>query len=220
MKKLSAVLAIVLVLALLTPAALAAGTQTTPVVYGLKVERGYNVSFKTASGSAVETATGTVGTSTGTVYKGAAKLELSFSGAEGVQYAVFLLKDNTVPTQSSIKYIDQSSGSNIKFTVYPNNLSETGDYKLYVSSTSTGYVKVASFSVTSDWTEAEYVLGDVNGDGKIDAIDALMVLQASVGLISLTSTEYQAANVIVDNTVDAIDALAILQKSVGLDAGF
>ena len=51
MKKLSAVLAIVLAVMLLTTAALAAGTQTTPVVYGLSVEGGYSVSFKTADGS-------------------------------------------------------------------------------------------------------------------------------------------------------------------------
>ena len=44
MKKLSAVLAIVLALTLLTPAALAAGAQTTPVVYNLSVVSGYSVS--------------------------------------------------------------------------------------------------------------------------------------------------------------------------------
>ena len=52
MKKLSAVLAIVLALTLLTPAALAAGAQTTPVVYNLSVVSGYSVSFKTASDAA------------------------------------------------------------------------------------------------------------------------------------------------------------------------
>lgn len=216
MKKLSAVLAIVLAVMLLTTAALAAGTQTTPVVYGLNVESSYIVSFKTADGSAVETATGTVGTSTGTVYKGAAKLELSFSGAEGVQYAVFLLKDNTVPTQSSIKYIDQSSGSNIKFTVYPNNLSETGDYKLYVSSTSTGYVKVASFSVTSDWTEAEYVLGDVNMDGSVTSADASQVLQHAAQLITLDGNGLLAAKVNSGTGPTSADAALILQYAAQL----
>lgn len=220
MKKLSAVLAIVLVVMLLTTAALAAGTQTTPVVYGLSVQSGYSVSFKTESGAAAGTATGTVGTSTGTVYKDAAKLELSFTGEDGEQYAVFLLKGSEVPTQGSIKYIDQTEGSNVKFTVYPYDLSETGSYGLYVSSTSAGYKQVATFGVTDNWEEAPYTLGDVDGDGSISAIDALMVLQAAVGSISLTSTEYQAANVIADGKLDAIDALAILQKSVGLDAGF
>lgn len=220
MKKLSAVLAIVLALTLLTPAALASGAQTTPVVYGLSVESGYSVSFKTADGAAAGTATGTVGNSTGTVYKDAAKLELSFTGTPGEQYAVFLLKDSTVPTQGSIKYIDQTEGSSVKFTVYPYDLSETGEYRLYVSSTSTEYKLVASFSVTSSWEEAPYVLGDVNGDNAVNSVDALYVLQYNAYLIELNDTQKKAADVNSDNAINSVDALLILQKNAGYDVGF
>lgn len=222
MKKLSAVLAIVLALTLLTPAALASGAQTTPVVYGLSVESGYSVSFKTESGAAAGTATGTVGTSTGTVYKDAAKLELSFTGNAGEQYAVFLLKGSEVPTQGSIKYIDQTEGSNVKFTVYPYDLSETGSYGLYVSSTNMGYTKVAEFSVTDSWEEAPYVLGDVNMDGAIDSRDALLILQYSVDPVThpLNQTQMLAANVNKDNAINSRDALLVLQKSVGMEVGF
>lgn len=220
MKKLSAVLAILLALTLLTPAALASGAQTTPVVYGLSVESGYSVSFKTADGAAAGTATGTVGNSTGTVYKGAAKLELSFSGEDGVQYAVFLLKGSEVPTQGSIKYIDQTEGSNVKFTVYPYDLSETGSYGLYVSSTSAGYKQVATFSVTSSWEEAPYVLGDVNGDNAVNSVDALYVLQYNAYLIELNDTQKKAADVNSDNAINSVDALLILQKNAGYDVGF
>lgn len=222
MKKLSAVLAIVLVVMLLTTAALAAGTQTTPVVYGLSVQSGYSVSFKTESGAAAGTATGTVGTSTGTVYKDAAKLELSFTGNAGEQYAVFLLKGSEVPTQGSIKYIDQTEGSNVKFTVYPYDLSETGSYGLYVSSTNMGYTKVAEFSVTDSWEEAPYVLGDVNMDGAIDSRDALLILQYSVDPVThpLNQTQMLAANVNKDNAINSRDALLVLQKSVGMEVGF
>lgn len=216
MKKLSAVLAIVLAVMLLTTAALAAGTQTTPVVYGLSVQSGYSVSFKTADGSVAGTATGIVGGSTGTVYKDAAKLELSFTGTPGEQYAVFLLKDSTVPTQGSIKYIDQTEGTSVRFTVYPYDLSEAGSYGLYVSSTSTGYKLVASFGVTSSWEEAPYVLGDVDGDGVVGAADASLVLQHSVGLIQLTGNELAAAKVYDGTGPNAGDASLILQYSVGL----
>lgn len=211
MKKLSAVLAILLALTLLTTAALASGAQTTPVVYGLSVESGYSVSFKTADGAAAGTATGTVGTSTGTVYKGAAKLELSFSGEDGVQYAVFLLKGSEVPTQSSIRYIDQTEGTSVKFTVYPYDLSETGEYKLYVSSTSTGYKLVASFSVTDNWEEAPYTLGDVDMDGRITASDASLVLQYVAKQITLTDTQLAAAKVNDGTLLTAADASLILQ---------
>lgn len=216
MKKLSAVLAIVLAVMLLTTAALAAGTQTTPVVYGLSVERGYSVSFKTADGSAAGTATGIVGGSTGTVYKDAAKLELSFTGTPGEQYAVFLLKDSTVPTQGSIKYIDQTEGSNVKFTVYPYDLGETGSYGLYVSSTNMGYTKVAEFSVTDSWEEAPYTLGDVNMDGKINISDALLILQDIVGAVDLNEQQQQAANVDKSNaSINVNDALKLLNYIVG-----
>lgn len=211
MKKLSAVLAIVLAVMLLTTAALAAGTQTTPVVYGLSVESSYSVSFKTADGSAAAAATGIVGGSTGTVYKNAAKLELSFTGTPGEQYAVFLLKDSTVPTQGSIKYIDQTEGSSVKFTVYPYDLGETGSYGLYVSSTSAGYKQVASFSVTSSWEEAPYTLGDVDMDGIITASDASMVLQHVAKQITLTDTQLAAAKVSGGDMLTAADASLILQ---------
>lgn len=211
MKKLSAVLAIVLAVMLLTTAALAAGTQTTPVVYGLNVESSYIVSFKTADGSAAGTATGIVGGSTGTVYKDAAKLELSFTGTPGEQYAVFLLKDSTVPTQGSIKYIDQTEGSSVKFTVYPYDLGDPGDYKLYISSTSAGYKQVASFSVTSSWEEAPYTLGDVDMDGIITASDASMVLQHVAKQITLTDTQLAAAKVSGGDMLTAADASLILQ---------
>lgn len=216
MKKLSAVLAIVLAVMLLTTAALAAGTQTTPVVYGLNVECSYSVSFKTADGSAAGTATGIVGGSTGTVYKDAAKLELSFTGTPGEQYAVFLLKDSTVPTQGSIKYIDQTEGSNVKFTVYPYDLGETGSYGLYVSSTNMGYTKVAEFSVTDSWEEAPYVLGDVNMDGSVTSADASQVLQHAAQLITLDGNGLLAARVNSGTGPTSADAALILQYAAQL----
>lgn len=220
MKKLSAVLAIVLAVMLLTTAALAAGTQTTPVVYGLSVESGYSVSFKTADGSAAAAATGIVGGSTGTVYKNAAKLELSFTGTPGEQYAVFLLKDSTVPTQGSIKYIDQTEGSSVKFTVYPYDLGETGSYGLYVSSTNMGYTKVAEFSVTDSWEEAPYTLGDVNMDGSIDVIDASLILRYAANLNTLTDTQKAAADVNGNNSIDVIDASMVLRYAANLIDSF
>ena len=63
---------------------------------------------------------------------------------------------------------------------------------------------------------ALYTLGDINGDGKIDASDALLCLQHSVQLTTLTDNAAKAADVTRDGTIDASDALKILQYSVGL----
>ncbi len=58
--------------------------------------------------------------------------------------------------------------------------------------------------------------GDINGDGKIDAADALLALQHSVQLTTLDSDAFTWADVNDDRQVNASDALAILQHSVGL----
>lgn len=63
-------------------------------------------------------------------------------------------------------------------------------------------------------------MGDVNGDGSVDAADALLALQHSVQLRFLNEAEMSMADVTADHTIDAQDALNILQHSVGLIRGF
>ena len=58
--------------------------------------------------------------------------------------------------------------------------------------------------------------GDINEDSRIDASDALLALQHSVKLITLTDEAYLAADVNGDDTINASDALYILQHSVKL----
>lgn len=59
-------------------------------------------------------------------------------------------------------------------------------------------------------------LGDVNGDGYIDAADALLCLRASVGLITLTPEQEAAADVNHDSLIDAGDAILILRYDARL----
>lgn len=59
-------------------------------------------------------------------------------------------------------------------------------------------------------------LGDVNGDGYIDAADALLCLRASVGLIMLTPEQEAAADVNHDGLIDAGDAILILRYDARL----
>lgn len=71
----------------------------------------------------------------------------------------------------------------------------------------------------------EGMLGDVTADGRIDASDALMVLQALVGLISTFPATFvygidNPGDVNKDNRTNASDALLILQYSVGLVIDF
>lgn len=57
--------------------------------------------------------------------------------------------------------------------------------------------------------------GDVNGDGKVDATDAQIVLKAAVGKTTLNSIQKQNADVNLDGKIDAADAQEILKTAVG-----
>ena len=62
---------------------------------------------------------------------------------------------------------------------------------------------------------SDAVYGDVNGDGEVTVTDALMVLQHSVGKITLDETVLKNADVDGEEGITVTDALAILQASVG-----
>ena len=57
--------------------------------------------------------------------------------------------------------------------------------------------------------------GDVNGDGKINAIDALMILSYCTDEISFTNKQKKSADINGDGDVNSIDALFILEVCVG-----
>lgn len=62
-------------------------------------------------------------------------------------------------------------------------------------------------------------LGDINFDGKINAIDARMAQQHADGVITLTGNQFLAADVDTDGDVDSDDATAIAKKGIGLPTG-
>lgn len=66
----------------------------------------------------------------------------------------------------------------------------------------------------------EVLFGDVDGNQRIDASDALLTLQHSVQLRTLSEDELERADVDDDGKANAADALLILQRSVGLPVVF
>lgn len=213
MKKLKQLLAFTLALALLAIPAMAAGSHSTLGVYELNVESGYALTPLKADGSPADRYSGQFDGSVSTVYEGAEKFKLSFSGSAD-QYVVFLLKDGNVPTESNIAYIDQTGGvTTIEFTLFPYQL-ESGNYNVYLSGTNFAYTRVASFKVTNSWEEAPYTLGDVSLNGTIDTYDASLVLQYMVGALSLSPTHLSAADYSENGHVDTYDASLILQHIV------
>ena len=57
--------------------------------------------------------------------------------------------------------------------------------------------------------------GDINGDGNINAKDALEALKSAVGKVKLNDAQKAAADVNGDGNVNAKDALEILKFAVG-----
>ena len=64
------------------------------------------------------------------------------------------------------------------------------------------------------------VLGDVDRNGTVNAADALLALQATVGKVELTYEQFVQADVNRDSTLSATDALLILQYVVGKIGSF
>lgn len=150
----------------------------------------------------------------GGVYVNAARVLVTFSGATANKYYLLTALDGEgYPTVDNVIYMDQleagTSGS-VSFNVYPKELKSGQTYTVYLSSNDgvNNYQKVASFSY---FAPASYVLGDVNGDGEVESVDALRVLRGVAKQIILTSSEELAADANRDGEVESVDALRILR---------
>lgn len=206
-RRILALLLAVLTLTALTAAAFATDTTTgTLGAFNLKGSDGF-----------VLTVEG--GTGTGGFYANAKKFKLTCENLTGKYSLVLLLKEGAdqseatkgVPTESNLQYIDQQNiEPTTEFILFPKQM-ETGTYNVYVSTDSVNLTKVASLEYGE---KPKYTLGDVNGDGKISAYDASLVLQHTVGLVDYTGSE--AADVNRDGKITAYDASMILQYTVGL----
>ena len=194
---------------LLCTSALAAGDK------GICGINGSGLTPQDANGTAVTGATEIEGKQ---VYLNSERVQLAYSGAsDGTEYLVVVLEDadssNPVPAANNIVYIDQKSGTaaNSGFNLYPSRLTSGKTYSVYVSDTNNGLTPQGSFSYYAD-----YMLGDVTGDNKIQANDALAALQMAAGLGTWTETQRLAACVRHGTQVQAADALLILQAAAGL----
>ena len=81
---------------------------------------------------------------------------------------------------------------------------------LYIYSAGSG-ITLSSMSLT--YSTSAYKKGDVNNDGKVDKIDASIVLKHISGVSTITDTnQLAAANYNNDGVVNALDAVAILNN--------
>ena len=201
--------------ALLCVGALAADSESVKGgIYNIKSS---NVTLTPNTEATKDTVDGTEYTD---YYANAVKFDVKAEKlAENQQYLLLVLKGGAdgsapgVPTADNIAYIDQMAATEtgVSFTAYPKELTK-GKYYVYLVGGGTAFAdsQVASFEY-----DQKYTLGDVNDDGKINAIDAVLILRAAIGKTELTDIQQKAADVNEDKSVNALDAVVVLRKAVG-----
>lgn len=152
-------------------------------------------------------------------YENAVKFDVNATGTKGSQYLLLVLRDQKVPTEQNIVYINQAAAGEdgkLAFTgsdaAYPMTMT-SGTYYVYL--VGDGKEFLASAPAASFTYEAGYTLGDVNGDGSVDTSDALLALRIYVGTYSATDVQRKAADVSKDGVIDTTDALLMLRFYVG-----
>ena len=186
-----------------------AAEPTEAGVYGMTTETGITVTPQKADGTAIDAST--QGDYSG-YYAGAVKFGVEATGLKaGSQYLLLMVSGYGAPGADNIVYIDQQAADangTVAFTAYPQALGK-GSYRIFLlggeQTLSSGGLAV-SFQAY-----VPYTLGDVDNNGKIQAVDALAVLRHVAKIETLDDTASLAADVDCDGKVKAVDALAILR---------
>ena len=119
-----------------------------------------------------------------------------------------------VPTAENIKYIDQSvakataSNGSVSFDIYPQN--HTSALVRIISVNKDGTLTDVNVAAV----KLNYTLGDVTGEGEVNAVDALRILQyaANVGNPKYEfSAPWAAGDVDLNGEISGVDAVRILQ---------
>lgn len=185
-----------------------AAEPTEAGVYGMTTETGITVTPQKADGTAIDAST--QGDYSG-YYAGAVKFGVEATGlTAGSQYLLLMVSGDGAPGADNIVYIDQQAADangTVAFTAYPQAL-DKGSYRIFLLG---GEQTLSSGPAASFQAYVPYTLGDVDNNGKIQAVDALAVLRHVAKIETLDDTASLAADVDCDGKVKAVDALAILR---------
>ena len=185
-----------------------AAEPTEAGVYGMTTETGITVTPQKADGTAIDAST--QGDYSG-YYAGVVKFGVEATGlTAGSQYLLLMVSGDGAPGADNIVYIDQQAADangTVAFTAYPQALGK-GSYRIFLLG---GDQTLNSGPAASFQAYVPYTLGDVDNNGKIQAVDALAVLRHVAKIETLDDTASLAADVDCDGKVKAVDALAILR---------
>lgn len=196
---------------------LAAALTALLCVSALAADSAVSITDQTGATLTPKTAEGETITEKDGKYENAVKFDVNATGTQGSQYLLLVLRDQKVPTEQNIVYINQAAAGedgNLAFTgsdaAYPMTMT-SGTYYVYL--VGDGKEFSASAPAASFTYEAGYTLGDVNNDGKINALDAILILRAAVDLTNLNDVQEKAADMNGDGRVNALDAIEVLIKA-------
>ena len=135
----------------------------------------------------------------------------SSSLVNGNQYLILMIKGTSdgsnfpTITEDSILYIDQTEAANqtISFDVYPSSIQ---DSVILITGVDGGPLVAAIVN-------AKYILGDVNGDGEVNASDVVRLAQYFVGNNSISGAE--AADTTGDGELNSADLIRLARFLVG-----
>ncbi len=128
---------------------------------------------------------------------------------------MFLICADDAVMSNEFGYIITASGYNVSYSY------DMTTRRLYDSDVLTLGSAASSTTTTSDSTTSESImLGDVNEDGYINYLDAMVVLRYDAGIITLTDDQLSAGDVNGDGTVDSLDAILILRYDAGIITEF
>lgn len=116
-------------------------------------------------------------------------------------------------TEDSLIYINQteSQEGSVSFDkVYPSRLADSVII-LSGEAFTTNPVVVGTVEVAE-----EGLLGDVDGNGIVDVIDAQLTLRHGIGLVGFSDAQKSLGDVDGNGVIDVIDAQLILRYSIGL----
>jgi len=170
--------------------------------------------------------------------------------AEGISFIADAADDVPAAdaTVDSFLVVNNDSANSVVHLVYVNaalealdgdtlfsvnfKLSETaedGTKGIFTVNTDGAYDTAAALVSGTDQTDETFeitvqektgLLGDVNGNGKINAIDAMMAMQHSAKVITLTEAQQVLADVNKNGKVNALDAMRIMQYAAKVITSF
>ncbi len=145
-----------------------------------------------------------------TISSGGSKVTVPFTSTDTISSTGTLFYLNFKVISASSSSTAGSAANTTSVTVEPEEVTnKNSDFFICNSASSTVFI-----------TEADHILGDVNGDNKINLVDALWVICYYNKTKTLASVELTAADVNKNGTVDLVDALMIMQLYNGVIKSF